>query len=97
MSTLCQCISLGVQRVRDALYYLENIFLILPSFCLGQALVEVMHNQLTANVYTSFNIDRYEDPYDLVKWKLVAFAVQGAVFLIVNLVIESFPWFFCSR
>ena len=72
-------------------HYLSKIFLIFPQFCLGNGLVLLSQNQLVADVYQRFDIDKYAWPFsfDMIGWHLVAMGVEGVVFFLVTLITDS--------
>lgn len=81
------------QEVKEATRIIERVFLIFPQFCLGNGLVKLSANQLQADVYDRFDIDKYVDPFtfEMLGWNLVAMGIQGFVFMIINLIIEARP------
>ena len=78
----------------DVYHYLSKIFLVFPQFCLGDAMVRLSRNQIEAEVYERFDIDRYRDPFSstMMKWHLVAMAAQGLAFFILTLILDSWPY-----
>ncbi|XP_041364383.1 uncharacterized protein LOC121379797 [Gigantopelta aegis] len=70
---------------------LRYVFLIFPQYCLGQGLIDLNTNYFTYKLFIRFGENVYKDPFtfDLIGWKLVAMAIQGVVFFILNLIIEN--------
>uniref|UniRef100_A0A8C3DLH2 P-type phospholipid transporter n=1 Tax=Corvus moneduloides TaxID=1196302 RepID=A0A8C3DLH2_CORMO len=78
---------------------LKNVLLVLPHFCLGRGLIDLAMNQAVTEVYARFGEEHVSDPFqwDFVGKNLVAMALQGVVFFILNLLMQhhlfSTRWF----
>uniref|UniRef100_A0A8C3GW50 P-type phospholipid transporter n=1 Tax=Corvus moneduloides TaxID=1196302 RepID=A0A8C3GW50_CORMO len=69
---------------------LKNVLLVLPHFCLGRGLIDLAMNQAVTEVYARFGEEHVSDPFqwDFVGKNLVAMALQGVVFFILNLLMQ---------
>ncbi|KAK2584735.1 hypothetical protein KPH14_007066 [Odynerus spinipes] len=78
------------QAAADARNVLHRILMIFPQYVLGDALVELSKNDITAELLQKFRMDTYKSPlgWDLLGVHYIFLAVIGAVFFLVNLVIE---------
>ncbi|NXF72797.1 ABCA4 protein, partial [Sclerurus mexicanus] len=78
---------------------LKNVLLVFPHFCLGRGLIDLAMNQAVTEVYARFGEEHVSNPFqwDFVGKNLVAMAVQGVVFFILNLLMQrrlfSTRWF----
>ncbi|NXK47809.1 ABCA4 protein, partial [Chauna torquata] len=78
---------------------LKNALFVFPHFCLGRGLVDLAINQAVSEVYAKFGEERVSNPFqwDFVGKNLVAMAVQGVAFFILNLLMQhrifSSSWF----
>ncbi|XP_053595540.1 uncharacterized protein LOC103571174 isoform X2 [Microplitis demolitor] len=85
------------QAAKDTRQLLHNIMLLFPQYALGDALVQMSTNDITAELLERFNMDTYKSPLG---WELIGphyvflFAV-GVILYFVNLAIECriFPNF----
>lgn len=55
-------------------------------------------NQVTADIFARFNTDAYIDPFslELVGWNMIAMAIEGLVFFILVLILESKVYIKCN-
>lgn len=83
-------ILLPPQIIYDIREVIQYVFLIFPQFCLGDSLIKLSRNQLFADIYARFNIDKYINPFsfEMLGWNFVAMGASGFVFLILNVLIE---------
>ncbi|XP_009947237.1 PREDICTED: retinal-specific ATP-binding cassette transporter [Leptosomus discolor] len=78
---------------------LKNVLIVFPHFCLGRGLIDLAMNQAVTEVYARFGEEHVSNPFqwDFVGKNLVAMAVQGVVFFILNLLMQhrlfSTRWF----
>ncbi|XP_022102575.1 uncharacterized protein LOC110985686 [Acanthaster planci] len=74
----------------DAFYYIDKVFLIFSPYCLAAGLIDLLYNQSQADIYSTFGLDTYADPFsfELLGWKFVALAIESAVAFIFLLVVE---------
>uniref|UniRef100_A0A663MFR7 P-type phospholipid transporter n=1 Tax=Athene cunicularia TaxID=194338 RepID=A0A663MFR7_ATHCN len=78
---------------------LKNVLIVLPHFCLGRGLIDLAMNQAVTEVYARFGEEHVSNPFqwDFVGKNLVAMAVQGVAFFILNLLMQhhlfSTRWF----
>ncbi|NXA12997.1 ABCA4 protein, partial [Sapayoa aenigma] len=78
---------------------LKNVLLVFPHFCLGRGLIDLAMNQAVTEVYARFGEEHVSNPFqwDFVGKNLVAMAVQGVAFFILNLLMQhrlfSTRWF----
>ncbi|NXJ15448.1 ABCA4 protein, partial [Odontophorus gujanensis] len=78
---------------------LKNVLIVFPHFCLGRGLIDLAINQAVSEVYARFGEEHVSNPFqwDFVGKNLVAMAVQGVAFFILNLLMQHqlFPsrWF----
>ncbi|KAJ7395294.1 retinal-specific atp-binding cassette transporter isoform x1 [Pitangus sulphuratus] len=78
---------------------LKNVLLVFPHFCLGRGLIDLAMNQAVTEVYARFGEEHVSNPFewDFVGKNLVAMAVQGVVYFILNLLMQhrlfSTRWF----
>ncbi|XP_010285758.1 PREDICTED: retinal-specific ATP-binding cassette transporter, partial [Phaethon lepturus] len=78
---------------------LKNVLIVFPHFCLGRGLIDLAMNQAVTEVYARFGEERVSNPFqwDFVGKNLVAMAVQGVAFFILNLLMQhrlfSTRWF----
>lgn len=70
---------------------LSYVCLALPPFCLGNAMVLLSENQLKADVYATFGVDTYVNPFsfDMLGWHWVALGGCGLVLIIINFIYEG--------
>lgn len=75
------------EDVRNVLHY---IFMILPQYTLGDALVEISKNDITSELLQRFHMDTYKSPlsWDLLGLHYVFLIVIGAILFALNLAIE---------
>ncbi|ETE72734.1 Retinal-specific ATP-binding cassette transporter, partial [Ophiophagus hannah] len=69
---------------------LKKIFLIFPHFCLGRGLLDLAINQAVIDVYAHFGEERVSNPlcWDFSGKHMLALAVQGVVYFILNLLLQ---------
>ncbi|XP_074118834.1 retinal-specific phospholipid-transporting ATPase ABCA4 isoform X3 [Sminthopsis crassicaudata] len=69
---------------------LRKALLVLPHFCLGRGLIDLALNQAVTDVYAAFGEEHFSDPFqwDMVGKNLVAMAVEGGVYFILNLLLQ---------
>ncbi|XP_038057091.1 uncharacterized protein LOC119728778 isoform X2 [Patiria miniata] len=81
----------GAIREHDAFYYLDHIFLIFSPFCLASGLIELLYNQAEADIYATFGLNTYRDPFgfNMLGWKFVALAIEGVVAFLLLMIVES--------
>ncbi|NXU74146.1 ABCA4 protein, partial [Oreotrochilus melanogaster] len=78
---------------------LKNVLLVLPHFCLGRGLIDLAMNQAVTEVYARFGEEHVSSPFqwEFVGKNLVAMAVQGIAYFILNLLMQhrlfSSRWF----
>uniref|UniRef100_A0A8B9MER2 P-type phospholipid transporter n=1 Tax=Accipiter nisus TaxID=211598 RepID=A0A8B9MER2_9AVES len=78
---------------------LKNVLIVFPHFCLGRGLIDLAMNQAVTEVYARFGEEHVSNPFqwDFVGKNLVAMAVQGVAFFILNLLTQhrlfSTRWF----
>ncbi|NXK26592.1 ABCA4 protein, partial [Arenaria interpres] len=78
---------------------LKNVLIVFPHFCLGRGLIDLAMNQAVTEVYARFGEEHVSNPFqwDFVGKNLVAMAVQGVAFFILNLLMQhrlfSTRWF----
>ncbi|WAR23494.1 ABCA1-like protein [Mya arenaria] len=70
--------------------HLKQVFLLLPQYCLGRGLFDLAKNQLFADVYAEFGINKLSNPlkWDIVGRNLFCMFMLGILFFIINLLIE---------
>ncbi|XP_072169976.1 uncharacterized protein [Diadema setosum] len=75
----------------EILGYLNWAFLAFTPFCLSSGLLDLIQNQITADIYGAFGVDEgvYQDPFELLKWKLVALAAEGALAFLLLLIVDG--------
>uniref|UniRef100_A0A8B9MDQ3 P-type phospholipid transporter n=1 Tax=Accipiter nisus TaxID=211598 RepID=A0A8B9MDQ3_9AVES len=69
---------------------LKNVLIVFPHFCLGRGLIDLAMNQAVTEVYARFGEEHVSNPFqwDFVGKNLVAMAVQGVAFFILNLLTQ---------
>uniref|UniRef100_A0A663DNG3 P-type phospholipid transporter n=1 Tax=Aquila chrysaetos chrysaetos TaxID=223781 RepID=A0A663DNG3_AQUCH len=69
---------------------LKNVLIVFPHFCLGRGLIDLAMNQAVTEVYARFGEEHVSNPFqwDFVGKNLVALAVQGVAFFILNLLMQ---------
>ncbi|XP_052658130.1 retinal-specific phospholipid-transporting ATPase ABCA4 isoform X5 [Harpia harpyja] len=78
---------------------LKNVLIVFPHFCLGRGLIDLAMNQAVTEVYARFGEEHVSNPFqwDFVGKNLVAMAIQGVAFFILNLLTQhrlfSTRWF----
>ncbi|XP_027642334.2 retinal-specific phospholipid-transporting ATPase ABCA4 isoform X1 [Falco peregrinus] len=78
---------------------LKNVLIVFPHFCLGRGLIDLAMNQAVTEVYARFGEEHLSNPFqwDFIGKNLVAMAVQGVAFFILNLLMQhrlfSTRWF----
>ncbi|XP_063992095.1 ATP-binding cassette sub-family A member 13-like isoform X2 [Diachasmimorpha longicaudata] len=78
------------QAAKDTRQVLHNLMLFFPQYALGDALVQMSTNDITAELLERFNMDTYKSPlgWSLIGQHYVYLFVVGVVFYLVNIVIE---------
>ncbi|OAD61200.1 ATP-binding cassette sub-family A member 13 [Eufriesea mexicana] len=78
------------KTAEDVRNILHNILLILPQYALGDALVQISRNDITAQLLEKFHMDTYQSPlsWELLGLHYVFLAFVGAVLFSLNLVVE---------
>ncbi|NXO00745.1 ABCA4 protein, partial [Rhinopomastus cyanomelas] len=78
---------------------LKDVLIVFPHFCLGRGLIDLAMNQAVAELYARFGEEHVSNPFqwDFVGKNLVAMAVQGVAFFVLNLLMQhrlfSTRWF----
>ncbi|OPJ77309.1 retinal-specific ATP-binding cassette transporter isoform D [Patagioenas fasciata monilis] len=78
---------------------LKNVLIVFPHFCLGRGLIDLAMNQAVTEVFARFGEEHVSNPFqwDFVGKNLVAMAIQGVAFFILNLLMQhrlfSTRWF----
>nr|XP_032628929.1 retinal-specific phospholipid-transporting ATPase ABCA4-like [Chelonoidis abingdonii] len=69
---------------------LKNTLIIFPHFCLGRGLIDLAMNQAVTDVYARFGEKHVLNPFqwDFVGKNLVAMAVEGVVYFVLNLLMQ---------
>ncbi|KAH9502478.1 hypothetical protein Btru_068800, partial [Bulinus truncatus] len=67
------------------------LFLIFPQFCMGQGLTDMTTNTIVYKIFMRYNDDKFKSPFgaDILGWKILAMAIEGIIFFILNLIIDS--------
>lgn len=86
------------EELKDINKVLKQVFLLLPQYCLGRGLFDMAKNQLFADVYARFGMNKLPSPF---QWKIVgrnlfSMFMLGILFFILNLLIE-YRFFIRSR
>ncbi|XP_069718217.1 retinal-specific phospholipid-transporting ATPase ABCA4 isoform X1 [Phaenicophaeus curvirostris] len=70
---------------------LKNVLIVFPHFCLGRGLIDLAMNQAVTEVYARFGEEHVSNPFqwDFVGKNLVAMAVQGVAFFLLNLLMQQ--------
>lgn len=78
------------QASKDTRRILHNLMLFFPQYALGDALVQISTNDITAELLERFNMDTYKSPlgWELIGPHFVFLFVMGLVFYLTNLMIE---------
>ncbi|XP_076284763.1 lipid droplet defective isoform X2 [Lasioglossum baleicum] len=78
------------KTTEDARNTLHQILLIFPQYALGDALVQISRNDITASLLEKFNMDTYQSPlgWDLLGLHFVFLAIVGTILFSLNLMIE---------
>ncbi|XP_046362068.2 uncharacterized protein LOC124139094 isoform X1 [Haliotis rufescens] len=78
-------------RIGEAFNVCRYLFLIFPQFCMGQGLIDVTVNHYKYLLFARFGDDVYENPFsfEMLGWNLLAMGIQGLVFFIITIIIES--------
>nr|XP_012136751.1 PREDICTED: uncharacterized protein LOC100878441 isoform X3 [Megachile rotundata] len=78
------------KTAEDARNILHNILLIFPQYALGDALVQISRNDITAQLLEQFHMDTYQSPlgWELLGPHFVYLAIVGTVLFFLNLLIE---------
>uniref|UniRef100_A0AAR2IGP2 P-type phospholipid transporter n=1 Tax=Pygocentrus nattereri TaxID=42514 RepID=A0AAR2IGP2_PYGNA len=71
-------------------FFITNVLLIFPHFCLGRGLIDMVKNQAMADALERFGENRFRSPlaWDMVGKNLFAMAVEGVVFFIITVFIQ---------
>ncbi|XP_032690190.1 uncharacterized protein LOC116853290 isoform X2 [Odontomachus brunneus] len=75
------------EDVRNILHYILMVF---PQYTLGDALIEISRNDITAELLERFNMDTYQSPlsWNFLGTHYVFLIVIGGILFVLNLVIE---------
>ncbi|KAH9502470.1 ATP-binding cassette sub- A member 1, partial [Bulinus truncatus] len=67
------------------------LFLIFPQFCMGQGLTDMTTNTIVYKIFMRYNDDKFKSPFgaDILGWKILAMAIEGIIFFILILIIDS--------
>ncbi|XP_052776388.1 phospholipid-transporting ATPase ABCA1-like isoform X2 [Mya arenaria] len=86
------------EGLKDINKVLKQVFLLMPQYCLGRGLFDMAKNQLFADVYAEFGINKLPNPFkwDIVGRNLFCMFMLGILFFIINLLIE-YRFFIPSR
>ncbi|XP_053973403.1 uncharacterized protein LOC128873691 isoform X1 [Hylaeus volcanicus] len=78
------------KTAEDARNLLHHILLIFPQYALGDSLVQISRNDITAQLLEQFHMDTYRSPlgWDLLGLHYVYLAIVGTVLFSLNLMIE---------
>ncbi|KAF7403454.1 hypothetical protein HZH68_006248 [Vespula germanica] len=78
------------QAAADARNVLHRILMIFPQYVLGDALVELSKNDITAELLKKFHMDTYKSPlgWDLLGVHYIFLVIIGALLFLINLIIE---------
>lgn len=78
------------KTAEDARNVLHYILMIFPQYALGDALVEISRNDITAELLQRFHMDTYQSPlgWDLLGIHYIFLVVIGGVLFVLNLMIE---------
>ncbi|XP_019697173.1 ATP-binding cassette sub-family A member 13 isoform X1 [Harpegnathos saltator] len=78
------------KTAEDARNILHYILMIFPQYALGDALVEIARNDITAELLQRFHMDTYQSPlgWSLLGVHYVFLLVIGGILFVLNLVIE---------
>ncbi|KAH9502480.1 ATP-binding cassette sub- A member 12 [Bulinus truncatus] len=78
------------ETVWTAFKICRYLYLIFPQYSLGQGLMEMASNTVIYKLFLRFNDDRYESPFseNILGWKILALAIQGVFFFILNLILD---------
>ncbi|XP_024889665.1 ATP-binding cassette sub-family A member 13 isoform X1 [Temnothorax curvispinosus] len=78
------------KTAEDARNILHYILMIFPQYTLGDGLVEITKNDITAELLQRFHMDTYKSPlgWDLLGFHYVYLFVIGAILFVLNLIIE---------
>lgn len=78
------------KTAEDAREILHHLLLVFPQYALGDALVQISRNDITAQLLEKFHMDTYQSPlgWQLLGLHYVFLAIIGAVLFAVNLMIE---------
>lgn len=78
------------KTAEDARNVLHYILMIFPQYVLGDALIEITRNDITAELLQRFHMDTYQSPlsWDLLGIHFVFLIVIGGIMFVLNLVIE---------
>ena len=68
----------------------QKLFLIFPTYALGEGLIDMMTNQIKTSIFARFGTDVYVDPFtfDLLGWNYVALGIEGLVFFTMAILID---------
>lgn len=78
------------KTAEDARQILHYLLLVFPQYALGDALVQISRNDITAQLLEKFHMDTYQSPlgWQLLGLHYVFLAIIGAVLFALNLAIE---------
>ena len=83
-----------MQIVYDAYIVCQKVFLISPTFALGQGMMDMMSNQIKTSIFARFGTDVYVEPFtfDLLGWNYVFLGIEGVVFFILAVLLDAFSY-----
>ncbi|XP_034938100.1 phospholipid-transporting ATPase ABCA1 [Chelonus insularis] len=78
---------------------LHNVWLILPQYALGDALIEISTNHIKADLLQKFNMNTYKSPlgWELVGQHYTCLFIVGFVFHFINALIEYNKLIYCRK
>ncbi|KAG1669733.1 ATP-binding cassette sub-family A member 1 [Nymphon striatum] len=76
-------------NIEYALEILEKAFLVFPHYALGSGLLKISRNQIKTEIYRKFGHEAYENPFDFLFENFLTMLIQGIIFFIINMLIES--------
>ncbi|KAH9502477.1 ATP-binding cassette sub- A member 12 [Bulinus truncatus] len=81
-----------IDDARAAYDVLKYLFLIFPQYALGQGLMDMSTNTYVYKLIMRYNDVKYESPFSahILGWKILALAVEGCIFIVLNLALDAF-------
>lgn len=82
------------KTAEEARNILHHVLMIFPQYALGDGLVEMSRNDVTAELLQRFHMDTYKSPlgWDLLGYHYVFLVIIGGILFLLNLVIECRVW-----